>query len=215
MRRPIGFLLLLCAYALLYPGLTQPVLSVSGTIEKADLLEVGKDMLAENESSLGLMGDMAKVVINNMQVDGNLTAFDKTRSILGTVQDLFQSNNQVVALLIITFSVFIPVIKGFATLISLLHLGTGARNSLQRFSLFISKWSMADVFVIGILVAFLAVNGIREDSGLVNFDSILGPGFYFFLGYCLLSIAASQLIAIVPTTDATNSDRQTGNQPTN
>ena len=57
-----------------------------------------------------------------------------------------------------------------------------------------SKWSMADVFVIAIFIAFLAAKGIREDTGLVNFDAVVGTGFYYFLGYCLLSILSAQIL---------------------
>jgi len=192
--KPVGFILLIAAYALLYPGLSQPMLTVTGTIEKSALLDVGKEMLAENQRGMGFMGDMATVVLNQMKAEGTIVAFDKTRSILGTVRDLFGNGNALVALLIMTFSVLIPLLKGFVTLISLLDIQRATRGKLGRFSAFISKWSMADVFVIGIFVAYLAANGIREDSGLVNFTSSLGSGFYFFLGYCLVSILASQLL---------------------
>jgi len=53
---------------------------------------------------------------------------------------------------------------------------------------------MADVFVVAIFVAYLAANGIRESRALVDFNSSLGVGFYYFLGYCLVSIAATQLL---------------------
>jgi len=54
---------------------------------------------------------------------------------------------------------------------------------------------MADVFVIGVFVAFLAANAIKREGGLLSFEAILGSGFYFFLGYCLLSILSSQILA--------------------
>ncbi|MBX2826396.1 MAG: paraquat-inducible protein A [Gammaproteobacteria bacterium] len=195
LNKPVGFLLLIFAYGLLYPGLSQPMLTVTGTIEKSDLLEVGKEMLAENQRGMGLMGDMATVILNKMKTEGTIIAFDKTRSILGTVRDLFSSGNVLVAILIMTFSVVIPLFKGFITLISLLDIQRATRGKLGRVSALISKWSMADVFVIAIFVAYLAANGIREDTGLVAFESTLGSGFYFFLGYCLVSILASQMLA--------------------
>ena len=195
MQRTVGFILLVCAYILLYPGLSQPMLTVTGTVEKTALLELGKEMLAENKTKVGLMGDMAGVLLNNMKVSGTINAFDKTRSILGTVRDLFQSKNTLVAILIMTFSVLIPVFKGFLTLICLLDISAAKKASLGWFSANISKWSMADVFVISIFVTYLAANGIREDTGLVQFSSTLGPGFYYFLGYCIVSILASQLLA--------------------
>jgi len=53
---------------------------------------------------------------------------------------------------------------------------------------------MADVFVVAIFVAYLAANGIKENRALVDFNSQLGAGFYYFLGYCLISILATQLL---------------------
>lgn len=195
MHKTFGFILLIAAYAMLYPGLSKPMLTVTGTIEKAKLLEVGKEMLAENQKGMGLMGDMATVILRNMKAEGTVVAFDKTRSILGTVRDLFDSGDFLVAFLIMTFSVLIPVLKGFVTLITLLDINRATRGKLGQFSAMISKWSMADVYVIAIFVAYLAANGIRESTGLVQFDSTLEVGFYYFLGYCLLSILASQLLA--------------------
>jgi len=54
---------------------------------------------------------------------------------------------------------------------------------------------MADVFVIAIFIAFLAGNGLQENQGLVDFHATLENGFWFFLGYCLVSILATQLLA--------------------
>ena len=53
---------------------------------------------------------------------------------------------------------------------------------------------MADVFVVAIFVAYLASNGLEGGSDLVAFNAQLGPGFWFFVGFCLLSIFATQLI---------------------
>lgn len=195
MHKSIGYILLIAAYAMLYPGLSKPMLTVTGTIEKAKLLDVGKEMLAENQKGMGLVGDMASVVLRNMKAEGTIVAFDKTRSILGTVRDLFESGDILVAFLIMTFSVLIPVFKGFVTLITLLDINRVTRSKLGKFSAMISKWSMADVYVIAIFVAYLAANGIRESTGLVEFTSTLEIGFYYFLGYCLLSILASQILA--------------------
>ncbi len=195
MFKSAGLVLLLAAYGLLFPGLTQPMLTVTGTVEKSDMLDVGKELLAESDTKMGFVGDMANMILNNLDVEGDLVVFDKTRSILGTVRDLFTSSNYLVAFLIMTFSVIIPVLKGFLTLITLFVPAQATQNRLGQFSSAISKWSMADVFVIAMFVTYLAANGIREDRGLVQFESTLGSGFYYFLGFCLLSIVASQLLA--------------------
>ena len=72
----------------------------------------------------------------------------------------------------------------------------------------ISKWSMADVFVVAIFLVFLATDGANELQnqslsvmGLsVNIavkaimTSELLNGFYYFTGYCLLSILHTQFM---------------------
>lgn len=192
--KPIGLILLLLAYGLLYPGLTRPMLTVTGVVEKTDMVELGQQLLKENQNRIGLVGDMANLVMRNMKVEGTVEAFNKTRSIIGTVQDLLRNGNILVGVLIVTFSVIIPVIKGFITMISLLNISRDTQCRLGRISAAISKWSMADVFVIAIFMSYLAANGLREDTGLVQFSSQPGSGFYFFLGYCVVSILASQIL---------------------
>ena len=194
MNKLIGAVILLIAYALLIPGLTQPMLSVVGTVEKASLVEVGRDILENSPNVSGLIMNFADMMMDSLDTRGTITAFDKTQSILGTANELFQTGHIPVAALIVLFSVIIPVIKGLLTLSTLAPLGTVWKQRLNRFSSAISKWSMADVFVVAIFVAYLASNGLEGGSDLVAFNAQLGPGFWFFVGFCLLSIFATQLI---------------------
>ena len=52
----------------------------------------------------------------------------------------------------------------------------------------IGKWSMTDVFVVAVLLAFLALG----DQGLTRAE--VGPGLYFFAAYGVLSLVAGQMI---------------------
>jgi paraquat-inducible protein A len=54
----------------------------------------------------------------------------------------------------------------------------------------ISKWSMADVFVVGVFLSFLATRSNKD------INAWLHDGFYFFLAYCLISILATQIMDI-------------------
>lgn len=213
MQKILGLSLLLIAYLMLYPGLTEPMLTVTGTVEKMKLVELGKDFLDETPTKLGLVGDMAKMMLGNMKVEGTVPAFDKTRSILGTVKDLHESNNTLVAFLIVTFSVIIPVIKGVITLATLVPIPESIRQQLNWIGGHMSKWSMADVFVIAIFLGYLAAMGIREDTGLVSFDASLGRGFYFFLGYCLLSILSSHVLNYKPRLTKRSNAARTAKSP--
>lgn len=198
-----GFILLLCAYALLVPGLTQPILSVSGTVDKIDLVNLGKDMLTQSPDMPALVANLADAVIEQLDVTGNVLVFDKTQSILGTAQELYANHHVLVAVLIVLFSVVVPVTKGLIMLVAHLPLRQSISSTLMSIANASSKWSMADVFVIGIFIAFLAANGLQENRGLVAFDAMLGDGFYYFLGYCVVSILGTQLLALAAHRDRT------------
>jgi uncharacterized membrane protein (DUF441 family) len=190
-----GLLLLVCAYVLLVPGLSKPMLTVSGTVEKEKLADLGREILLDNSSNPGIVGGLVDMVMNNLDVSGTVVAFDKTRSIIGTATELQANGHLLVAVLIVSFSVVIPVIKGLLVIGAELPLPGRGRHLMASIGNLMAKWSMADVFVIGIFIAYLAGNGIQEDRGLVDFTASLEEGFWYFLGYCLLSIIGSQLLA--------------------
>ena len=111
--------------------------------------------------------------------------FHESRSIWETVQTLHDLGYTVVAFLIVTFSIIIPVLK--ALIIGLTWLFPSPLR--WKFVAVISKWSMADVFVVAILVAFFTAQSTAELS------SELLTGFWWFLGFCLLSIISGQLLS--------------------
>lgn len=195
MKTPFGILLLVVAYFLLLPGLTQPMLSVSGTVEKTKLVEVGKELIKDSPNTPSLVNNLVDMVVEGLDVRGTVDAFDKTRSILETAQELHAGGHLPVAILIVVFSVIVPLFKALLLLIMLLPLSVSTRSALLTVSNAISKWSMADVFVIAIFIAFLAGNGMQESRGLVDFEATLGVGFWYFLSYCLLSILGTQLLS--------------------
>jgi paraquat-inducible protein A len=124
-----------------------------------------------------------------MQIFGSTRVLsNETRSVIGAIKSLHESHNNFVAGLILVFSVIIPLTKA-ALLVPMLAL----RSAASRYRLFtlvqaISKWSMADVFAVGMLIALLAA------KGTANLSAVAGPGFYFFASYCLVSNLAFQLL---------------------
>lgn len=195
MRKILGFLLLICAYALLVPGLTQPMLSVSATVEKTKLLNVGQNIFRENKDIPGLVKDIVDPLIDRIKVSGTVPAFSKTNSILSTAVELYNNNHVLVAGMILFFSVGIPMLKALLLIGAHLPLHAVFKRRLLWLSSVTSKWSMADVFVVAIFVAYLAANGLKESRALVDFKSDLGYGFYYFFAYCVFSIMATQLLS--------------------
>ncbi len=194
MKTLVGVLLLICAYALLYPGLTLPMLSVSGSVEKIELVDVGRDLIRQSPKTPDFLNDLVDLVIDALEIDGTINVFDKTRSILGTATELYKNNHVPVAILIVLFSIVVPLIKALLLLALLLPVNPRIRSALLWFNNNASKWSMVDVFVIAIFVAFLAGNGMQDSGGLVQFTAKLGQGFWYFLGYCLVAIVGTQVL---------------------
>jgi paraquat-inducible protein A len=154
-RNRVAIVIALVSLGLLYPGLTQPMLTI--------------------KASLNLLG-MTRELAN------------ETRSIMGAIKSLHESKNDFVAGLILLFSVIVPIAKA-ALLVPILTAKEPAqRTRLYNFVRSISKWSMADVFAIGIFIAFLAAKATS------NMAATLGPGFYYFTAYCLVSNLAFQVL---------------------
>ena len=121
---------------------------------------------------------------------GKTTFYEQTQSILQTVETLNNTNNKLVAALILLFSVIVPVTKGLIILVVLLVKDLKIKKKLYKFVYAIGKWSMADVFVVGIFIAFLYP---RSNDGI---DAVLLPGFNYFVAYCIISLTGIQLVQI-------------------
>lgn len=129
---------------------------------------------------------------------GNISLHDTTQSIISTIQTLFDNNNALVGFLILLFSVMLPIIKAILLLSVLLLPRLKHKTKIYSFVSLISKWSMADVFVVGVFLAFLAT---RSDD---NIHAQLHQGFYYFTAYCIISIIAIQFITLQSTKSPPN-----------
>lgn len=158
-RNAVAIFLTVVSIALLLPGLLQPMLTISATL---NLMGVSREL------------------------------FRETQSILQTVRSLQESGNSFVAGLILFFSVIVPFLKGALLVVILALREPGARYRLYLFVRSISKWAMADVFVVGVFIAMLAARATD------NLDAVAEPGFYYFAAYCLVSNLAFQFLLIPP-----------------
>lgn len=121
----------------------------------------------------------------------NREVFVQTRSILQTVKDLHESGNDVVAGLILFFSVLVPFIKAVLLgVVGVLKPTVRARYRIFAFVRGISKWAMADVFVVGVYIAYLSAKATDA------LDAELHEGFYYFTAYCLISLLSVQVMHV-------------------
>ncbi|MDP2635845.1 MULTISPECIES: paraquat-inducible protein A [unclassified Pseudoalteromonas] len=199
MRKILPLTVIVIALALLLPGITQPVLTLEGRIDKSQLAQVGIEMLAEEgDVSTRNMLMMASSILGLDKLEGEISAYQKTRSIWGTVNELADNKNYLVAVLVAFFSIVIPTLKLLMQLLYMFLPVNKFKHMLGRVIQGVTKWSMVDVFVIALIVAYLAGNADGQMGELINMHAQLGAGFWYFTGYCLFAIAASSLIKVTP-----------------
>jgi len=134
---------------------------------------------------LGLYKDMLQIDISAHFIV-EIKLFKENRSIIGVLQSLWQSGNYLPYILILVFGIVIPLFKSF--IIIYLLLAKNPEKYYYHFIYTISKWAMADVFTIGIFVAFLGANAMDNTKAL-----IMG-GYYYFTAYVLLSGLITHLL---------------------
>lgn len=195
MKKYFPVLLFTLSIGFLIAGITQPFMSIKADISKQKMFDLVAQELFPPEQNNQFIQDMLQSVLRQVKVEGSINALDSTRSLLETMCDLMAHNHVTVALLIGLFGVIIPLIKIILTVIALFLNSGSARNGLLKVSSLLSKWSMSDVFVIAILVAFLLVNANEYEMTAIHMSAQLETGFYFFVTYCLLALVAGQLLA--------------------
>jgi hypothetical protein len=180
-------LLVVVAVSLLLAGLSLPMIDIEASI---------------SEFSFQLLGEQ---VMFRDQV-----LFFQSKSILQVVKVLISDGEDVglvvVGLLILAFSVAIPLGKLITSLVAVI-LGRVPPGIVPHFLLYkASKWSMADVLVVAIFMSYIGFSGIvssqldqLESYGssvhlLTTNLSELQLGFYLFLSYCLMGLLLSVII---------------------
>ena len=114
---------------------------------------------------------------------------------------------KLVGVLMILFSVVFPVIKIITSFLYYFNVARSQERSIVRFFVLKSgKWSMIDVQVVAILMAYIGFNGmvstqfdiiratIPQFELISNNDTTLQIGFYIFLAYVLLAMLLSMVI---------------------
>jgi len=118
--------------------------------------------------------------------------FRQTQNVVEAVKSLYESGNYFVSGLVLLFSIIVPFIKAAILGVILAVKSPVAKYRLYLFVRSISKWAMADVFAVGVFIAFLA------SKATDNLDAVIGTGFYYFVGYCLVSNVAFQFLSVPP-----------------
>jgi hypothetical protein len=175
------------ALVALITGLMTPMIEIDARIKELSFMLIGE-----------------KIVFNDQVI------FYQSKSIVDVVKVLIETrkiDSVVVGVLILAFSILFPIGKLAATQIYLLG-SEKIRNSraIQYFAFKSGKWSMADVNVVAIFMAYIGFKGILDSQlASVNIkteslasvstnETSLQPGFILFVGFVVFSLILSEIL---------------------
>jgi len=167
-------------------GLALPMIDLDARLSDVDLKLMGESIHFDEQ----VMYFQSKSII------------DVTRTLLeGRGLDL-----KIVGFLILLFSIILPFLKMVLTTYYLFVEKAKKSKFIKTVIFYLGKWSMADVFVVAIFMAYIGFYGLLNSQlasmagatdtvviETVNYSK-LSPGIIFFTLYCLFSILMSTLI---------------------
>jgi len=126
---------------------------------------------------VGIFAPMLTIeVFKELPVVGHTIFKYESKSIWATIKTLWEIDRYFIAVMVGLFSVIIPIIKTIAVYFSLFY-----KKSIKVMN-FIGKWSMADVFIVALLLTNLTLNTDEYT------DAEMQIALYFFAMYVIFSI---------------------------
>lgn len=184
-------LLVLSLIILLIAGVTTPMIDLEAKISQMSFMLMGHPIHFENQ-----------------------VLYFQSKSILDVFWIMIIHQDiqmKFVGVLLITFSIFFPLLKIVSSLGYYYNYHHARENPVIKFFVLKSgKWSMADVMVVAIFMTYIGFNGIITNQ-LVQLNSAapelqilttngtsLQPGYYLFLTYTLLALFLSGFLTRKP-----------------
>jgi Paraquat-inducible protein A len=187
LHTPLYILSIISALILLIVGLTTTMIQVDARIQSIDFHLLGRDVSFKNQ-----------------------VLYFQSKSIVDVVEILVRTgkiDSMLVGVLILVFSILFPVAKLVTTGIYMLDKSKWAKNKWIHFFAFdSSKWSMADVLVIAILMTYIGFNGIVNNSltdldldngtitSIATNNTAIQPGYIIFIGFVVYSFILSSIL---------------------
>ncbi|HKK59359.1 MAG TPA: paraquat-inducible protein A [Salinivirga sp.] len=176
----------LLALVVLFTGVTTPMLEIDARITNLDFMLLGEHVTFEDQM-----------------------IFYQSKSILDVVTLLLQSkpfDSIVVGLLILSFSVLLPVSKIISLILWLFSKKVRKLKAVNWLTFWSGKWSMADVMVVAIFMSYVAFDRILENqlrhidrdteavTALTTNNTGLQAGFFIFVTYVFFSMILSAIL---------------------
>lgn len=112
----------------------------------------------------------------------------QVRGIAAIIWELLTTGHWVIGGFLLLFSILTPLTKASLTFFVTASHSKALNFRIGQFLHAIGKWSMADVFVAGVILALYALKTQEATK------SIPCLGLYYFIGYCMLSMTTTQLL---------------------
>lgn len=200
LHRTLFSLSIAFALILLGVGLALPMIDLDARIKSVDLLLWGEHLRFYDQ-----------------------VLFFRSKSIIQVITVLFetlQPDSVIVAMLLTAFSVLFPLSKLAAMQMYMRGTEKVRNNAAINFFAFKSgKWSMADVTVVAIFIAYIGFKGILstqlaglniKDTSMeiiATNDTSLQPGFILFTAFVLFGFALSEILKRMPPSDSLTVDK--------
>ncbi len=194
---PMFIISVLLSLVVLFAGLTAPMIEIDARFQQVNFLLIGEHISFNDQ-----------------------VIFFQSKSILQVIDILFETgkvDSFFVGILILAFSIIFPIAKLISTQIYLAGNEKIRRSKILKFFAFKSgKWSMADVYVIAIFMAYIGFQGILdhqlsnanvETESLVSISTnktSLQPGFIIFIGFVLFSLVLSTILKKITVLEKEN-----------
>ena len=183
--------LVLSLIILLIAGVTTPMIDMEAKVSQMSFVLMGHPIHFENQ-----------------------VLYFQSKSILDVFWIMITHKDiqmKLVGVLIITFSIFFPLLKIVSSVGYYYNYRRARGNPVIKFFVLKSgKWSMADVMVVAIFMAYVGFSGImtnqlgelssaaQEVAILTTNGTSLQPGYYLFLTYTLLALFLSGFLTRKP-----------------
>jgi len=183
--RAVHWAVLVCGLAAVQLGLAS-----RSPVRRAAALGWHLNIIASCAFVVGIVAPVLTVVAHaDVPVLGEVVLHHTSKSVVSTVHDLAIGGNVPLAAAVALFSLALPVLKIILLIAVLAPFTRVLRGRALALLQAVGKWSMADVFVVALLIAVLALDKDAYSRAEV------GLGLYFFLAYCVLSLLATQCAA--------------------
>ena len=200
LHTPLFIISVLVSLVVLFAGVTAPMIEIDARFQQVNFVLIGE-----------------KIAFNDQVI------FFQSKSILDVIEILFSTgkiDSVIVGILILVFSIIFPVSKLISTQIYLGGNKNTRKNKVLNFFAFKSgKWSMADVYVIAIFMAYIGFQGIldhqlsrlnMETESLVSISTnktSLQPGYIIFIGFVLYSLLLSMILLRITAREKKHPDK--------